>query len=204
MYDAAGAGGTFQESDPLLADIRQRHPLPTTMQLDVIGLVGNGGNIMYKREWLERCATCAGQIFDETIFKSLAEDWEFVHRLREQGARLAYVPNPVLHLRRATAWGHLRQQFYRGKGIALLFKLHRASSSDLIAHDSLLWGNAGVKRRPAWLMAVWRKLIGPFDAHHFSSWRNFWLFWLGEKFQSLGFLWGLLRLRYEKPASSIE
>ena len=49
-HQAAVAGGTFQETDPLLAAIRRRHPLPDHEQVDEGGLVGNGGNILFRRE----------------------------------------------------------------------------------------------------------------------------------------------------------
>src|SRR5439155_11500090 len=47
-HQAAGAGGSMIESDPLLQAVRQRrgHLLPP---------VGNGANIMYRRSWLDTC-----------------------------------------------------------------------------------------------------------------------------------------------------
>lgn len=121
-YDAAVAGGTFQETDPLLDAIRRRNPLPASEQVDPGGLVGNGGNIMFKREWLNTCQQQDGYVFNPS-FNGSGEDWELIWRLRKRGATMVYVPNPVIHLRRATGLQHLRHSFQRGAGIATLFRV---------------------------------------------------------------------------------
>lgn len=58
--------------------------------------------------------------------------------------------------------------------------------------DSLLWGEAG-KTQPRWLKALWLKVLGPFEWHKFRIKRHFWLFWLGEKCQAVGFFWEMCR-----------
>ncbi len=191
-HDAAVAGGTFQETDPLLDAIRRRNPLPAVEQIDQGGLVGNSGNIMFKREWLAACEREDGYVFNPS-FSGAGEDWELIWRLRKRGARMVYVPNPVTHLRRATGLQHLRHSFQRGVGIAILFQVMRADPSDAVPQDSLLWGEAGRKTNPRWLRAIWEKALGPFEWRQFQEKRHFWLFWLGEKCQAAGFLWELLR-----------
>lgn len=191
-HDAAAAGGTFHETDPLLDAIRRRHPLPTTEQVDAGGLVGNSGNILFRRDWLEACIREDGYAFNP-LFGAAGEDWELMLRLRKRGAILVYVPNPITHLRRATAGEHLRHAFHRGVGIARLFRVMRADRSGIIPQDSLLWGRAGRKADPRWGRALWEKLFGPFDLGRFQDKRHFWLFWIGEKCQAAGFLWELWR-----------
>ncbi len=193
-HDAAAAGGTFQETDPLLDAIRRRAPLPTVEQIDQGGLVGNGGNILFRRAWLTACEQEDGYIFNPS-FQCAGEDWELIWRLRRRGARMVYVPNPVTHLRRATGLQHLRHSFHRGAGIAVLFRAMRADASGIVPQDSLLWGQAGKKADPRWLRAAWEKLAGPFAWGQFHSMRHFCLYWLGEKCQAAGFLWEMLRGR---------
>ncbi len=191
-YDAAVAGGTFQETDPLLDAIRRRTSRPATEQVDQGGLVGNSGNIMFKREWLNACEQQDGYVFNP-FFDGPGEDWELIWRLRKRGARMVYVPNPVMHLRRATGMQHVRHSFHRGTGIAKMFCLMRTDTSGIVPQDSLLWGTAGEKTDPRWLQALWTKVLGPFDWGHFPDKRLFWLFWIGEKCEAAGFLWELLR-----------
>lgn len=192
--DANGAdmaGGTFQETDPLLDAIRRRRPMPDRVVLDTGGWVGNGGNIMFARGVLDRLLQRDGCLFSET-FKTSGEDWELMGRLRRDGARAVYVPNPVRHLRRASTWNHYRHSFQRGLGIAKLYRLQRQSPVHLIPQDSLLWGQAGKKAPPRWFAAIWQKLVGPFDIGSFQKTQHFIIYWVGEKFQALGFLWGML------------
>ena len=47
----------------------------------------------------------------------------------------------------------------------------------------------------AFVAAFWQKAVGPFSIAAFSSKRNFFMFWLGEKFQGMGFVWGLMQSR---------
>ncbi|MBA3753581.1 MAG: hypothetical protein H0X01_05475 [Nitrospira sp.] len=77
-------------------------------------MVGNGGNILITRAWLDACIREDGYAFNPLI--GAGEDWELVWRLRKRGATMVYVSNPVTHLRRATAGEHLRHSFHRGRG----------------------------------------------------------------------------------------
>jgi len=198
-FDAAGAGGTFIEADPFLRELRQRRDqrrcltIPAAIQTDTAGLVGSGGSILYRRDWLEACAREDGYVFNETF--RIAQDWELALRLRRRGAAFAFIPARVRHLRSLGARGFLRQQFGRGAGIAMLFTQQQAGGVPVGMHRSLLWDESGGAAKPRWAQAVWQKLIGPFDRDSFSRARYFWLFWLGEKFQGVGFMWGLLTVR---------
>jgi hypothetical protein len=127
-----------------------------------------------------------------------SEDWEFVWRLRHCGGQMVFVPVAVRHLRRETPRSFLRRQFMRGKGIALFFKIQRLAHSQISPHQSLVWGKSQTASRAQWFRALWQKAIGPFDSQSFPSFRDFWLFWLGEKLQGLGFVWGLLTLQVPK------
>ena len=166
-HHAAVAGGSFQETDPLLDAIRRCHPLPDYEQVDQRGLVDNGGNILFKRAWLDVCIREDGHAFNPS-FTGAGEDWELVLRLRKRGATMVYVPNPITHLRRATAGEHLRHSFHRGAGIATLFRVMRADMSGIVPQDSLLWGEVGAKADPRWCKAIWTKLIGPFMGRRFK------------------------------------
>jgi glycosyltransferase involved in cell wall biosynthesis len=191
-YDAAGAGGPLEETDRLLFHIRKRYPSAQEEQLDVTGLAGNGANIIFRRVWMERLAEQDGFLFNEEFKQLASEDWEFIWRLRHCGGKMAFVPVPVRHLRRETPRSFLRRQFVRGQGIALFFAIQRLAGSHISPHQSLIWGNTQTPLHAHWLAALWHKVIGPFDLHNFSSLRDFCLFWLGEKFQGLGFVWGML------------
>jgi len=191
-HQAAVAGGTFQETDPLLDAIRRRNPLPSTEQADTGGLVGNSGNLLIKRDWLAVCKREDGYMFNPW-FAGSGEDWELIWRLRKRGATMVYVPNPVTHLRQVTMARYFRHAFQRGTGIAKLFRLMRADASGIVPQDSLLWGRGGRKANPRWFRALWEKLFGPFEWGQFQEKRHFWLFWCGEKCQAAGFFWELLR-----------
>ena len=191
-HDAAVAGGTFQETDPLLDAVRRLCPFPASEQVGQEGLVGNGGNILFRREWLTVCEREDGYVFNPS-FDGPGEDWELIWRLRKRGASMVYVPNPITHLRRVTAGQYLRHVFHRGTGIAKMFRLMRTDTSGIVPQDSLLWGQGGKKTDPRWLKALWVKVLGPFEWRHFQEKRHFWLFWFGEKCQAAGFLWELLR-----------
>jgi glycosyltransferase involved in cell wall biosynthesis len=189
-YDAAGVGGTYQETDPLLHDIRLRRKIPETEQVDAIGLVGIGGNVMYKRTWLDVLAEHDGYVFSESYTSFGSEDHELALRLRLLGAKLVFVPNKVTHLRRVTAIKFLSHQFNRGIGIGLLFNFHRSLKNELLTTSkSLIWGGPNAKSWARWSNVFWYKVIGPFDMRSFRLRRNFWLFWIGEKIQGIGFLW---------------
>ena len=188
---AAGAGGTYVETDPMLQDLRARRPTPGEICVDPGGLVGIGGNVLYRREWLERVAREDGHVFNQAFLTG--EDWELAWRLRRRGAELVFVPATVTHLRRVRAWGHCRQQLARGIGVAQLFLAHRAAGAPIAAQKSRIW-NANGSRAGGLLSAAWHKGIGPFEAGRFRRRRHFWLFWLGEKVQAIGFAWGLVSL----------
>ncbi len=196
-YDAAVAGGTFQESDPLLDAIRRRKPLPMVEQVDDVGLVGNGGNILFRREWLDRCLREDGYVFNE-CFAGSGEDWELIWRFRKRGARMVYVPNHLLHLRRVTLKSFCRHSFHRGVGIARLYRIMNQDQGSVAPHESLLWGQGIQRTRPRWMRALWEKLFGPFERRLFRDARHFWSYWLGEKAQAVGFLW---ELAFGKPMS---
>jgi glycosyltransferase involved in cell wall biosynthesis len=193
-HDADGAGGNLRESDPLLRAVQQgRRPRPTTEQIDAGGLVGTGGNIMFRRRCLEATAARDGFVYNESFLTG--EDWELVYHLRSRGARLVYVPYEVDHLRRARPWSYLRFQYARGIGIAALHLDQKRLPTPIIPHASLLWG-AGTKRSgPRWAAIVWHKALGPFNWNAFDRREYYLLYWLGQKAQGLGFLWGLIRDR---------
>jgi GT2 family glycosyltransferase len=191
-HGAAAAGGTYRETDGLLDAIRRRNPMPNTEQVDAGGLVGNAGNIIFSRGWLEKCVAEDGYLFNPG-FIGPGEDWELIWRLRKRGAKMVYVPNPVTHLRRTSLRQHCRHSFQRGTGIALLYKLYRSDAGSIVVQNSLLWGRDGVKSQARWGRAFWEKIVGPFDVWNFSTLRHFLQFWIGEKCQALGFVWAMVR-----------
>ena len=200
-WGAAGVGGTYDESDPFYAALRARRGFPRETRLDE-GWVGAGGNLMYRRAWLERCRERDGHIFNERF--RISQDWELAWRLRRHGARLVFVGTRVRHLRRATPWAHLRQQFWRGRGIALLFAAQRQANGEVVVHKSLLWGQQGQATGARWARAFWNKVVGPFDFSGLTSPAQAALFWLGEKCQGVGFVWQLLIDRFaSKPPQRV-
>ena len=189
-YDADGAGGNLRESDALLRAVQQgRRPRPTAEQIDIDGLVGTGGNIMFRRRSLEATGARDGFVYNESF--PTAEDWELVYHLRSRGARLVYVPYEVDHLRRARPWSYLRFQFARGIGIAALHLDQKRLPTPIIPHASLLWGGKTKRAGPRWAAIIWNKALGPFNWNAFDHWRHYLLYWVGQKAQGLGFLWGL-------------
>ena len=190
---ADGAGGTYEEMDPFLSDWRTRQGFPDVEQPDETGLVGCGGNMIFRREWLDFCEREYGYVFNEAF--RISQDWEFTWRSRARGATLIYVPVRVKHRNFVTPTSYLSRQFGRGIGISMLFRAYRTEGANTGIHKSLVWGqkSAGGAR---WLKAFWFKAVGPFDVKSFSRFSYFVLFWLGEKFQSLGFFWGLVRKRH--------
>ena len=193
-HDADGAGGNLRESDPLLRAVQQgRRTKPAAEQLDAGGLVGTGGNIMFRRRCFEATAARDGFVYNESF--RTAEDWELVYHLRSRGARLIYVPYEVDHLRTARPWAYLRFQYDRGIGIAALYLDQKRLPTPLTPHDSLLWGAGNKSSGPRWAAILWEKIIGPFNWGAFEHRRHYVLYWLGQKAQGLGFLWGLSRGR---------
>jgi GT2 family glycosyltransferase len=193
-HDADGAGGNLRESDPLLQAVQQgRRAKPSTEQLDAGGLVGTGGNVMFRRRCFDATAARDGFVYNES-FPS-AEDWELVYHLRSRGARLVYVPFEVDHLRTARPWSYLRFQYARGIGIAALYFDQKRLPSRITPHESLLWSAGTKPSRPRWAAILREKIIGPFNWRAFEHRRHYVLYWLGQKAQGLGFLWGLIRVR---------
>lgn len=188
-YDAAGAGGSFQETDSLLRAKRLRRGFPGTEQVDTTGWVGNAGNMMYRRSWLEACLERDGFVFNESFTAFSGEDLELSWRLRLMGATFVFVPNTVIHLRRVTPSEYFAHQFDRGKGIALLFLSHRSAHVPLAPQNSLLWDEAGGGRGNKWLNVLRLKAIGPLDVRNFQGVKDFAVFWIGEKCEGAGFVW---------------
>lgn len=189
LGDAAGAGGTFEETDPLLRAKQLRRRFPTEERTDTAGLVGNSGNIMYRRSALESRIESDGYAFDESFDTFSGEDVDLSWRVRRNGGKMIYVPNPVTHLRRVKPMGYFAHQFDRGKGIALLFLAHRSSKdASLTPQKGLLWGKPKAGR---WIDALLQKTIGPFDVRSFPGWGHFAVFWIGEKCEGTGFLLGI-------------
>ncbi|MBX3236463.1 MAG: glycosyltransferase [Nitrospiraceae bacterium] len=199
-HDAAAAGGTFQESDPLLDAIRWRKPLPTVEQVDDVGLVGNGANILFRREWLDRCLREDGYVFNE-CFAGSGEDWELIWRFQKRGARMVYVPNHPVHLRKVTPMSLCRHSFHRGVGIARLYRIMNQDQVSVAPHESLLWGQGIQRARPRWMRALWKKLFGSFERRLFRDARHFWSYRLGEKAQAVGFVW---ELAFRTPMSRLQ
>jgi glycosyltransferase involved in cell wall biosynthesis len=189
-HDADGVGGNLRESDPLLRAVQQgRRPKPTAEQIDTGGLVGTGGNIMFRRRFLEATAARDGFVYNESFIT--AEDWELVYHLRSRGARLVYVPYEVDHLRIARPWSYIRFQYARGIGIAALHLDQKRLPTPIIPHASLLWGAKTKRSGPRWAAILWNKALGPFNWNAFDRWQHYLVYWLGQKAQGLGFLWGL-------------
>jgi glycosyltransferase involved in cell wall biosynthesis len=190
-HDAAGAGGTVIEIDPLLYDQHGRRNFPKIEMVDTAGWVADTANVMYKRVWLDLRAERDGFVFNETF--RIAQDAELAWRLRVYGAKLIFVPNRVIHLRRTTPLKYLPRQFNRGVAIARLFRVQRSVNTPITHQPSLIWGHGNSSKGAKWLKAFWYKIVGPFDKASFRQTRHFCLFWLGEKFQTAGFIWGVIR-----------
>lgn len=191
-YDAAGSGGTFRETDPLLMAKRLRRKIPDTEQVDTAGWVGNTGNVMYRRSWIEECLARDGFVFNESFTAFSGEDQELSWRMRRRGASFVFVPNTVTHLRRVTPSEYFLHQFDRGKGIAHLFLSHRSARASMAPQKSLLWEEAGGGRARKWWNLLRLKAIGPFDVGSFRCARDFAVFWIGEKCEGAGFVWEIL------------
>ena len=196
-HDADCAGGYYQESDPLLDEVRNLWPMPDVEVIDTVGYIGNGGTILFKRSWLEDCIKRDGHVYNELF--PVAEDWELMWRLRRRGMKVVFVPVKTLHLRRSAPLNHIQHQFNRGIGIALLYKLQRCAGPGTAMQRSLIWGQSDSPTGAKWASAFVQKIIGPFNRSHFSSARHFWTHWLAEKFQSVGFLWGIIAYKVTMP-----
>jgi glycosyltransferase involved in cell wall biosynthesis len=194
-HHADGAGGSYEETDSLLIDRRNRQNYPDVEMEDTQGLVGAGGNLMFTRSWLDSCIESEGYVFNEAF--RIAEDWELIIRSRCRQIKLIYIPVRVKHLKKLKSAAYLKQQFGRGEGIAMLYQLQKNLDSSIISQKSLLWGQVRDKRNNGviWLKCLWKKGLGPFDLKSFNKKSDFFIFWLGEKIQGLGFLWHLINNR---------
>jgi glycosyltransferase involved in cell wall biosynthesis len=190
VHNAAGAGGTYAEQDPLLSEIRLRRNFPLEERIDTFGWVVATGNVLYRRSWLEKRREHDGFVFDESVVSS--QDADLALRIRELGGVLIYVPVFVPHFRFVSPMGFLKLQFFRGRGIADLYQIRKERPAPITHQASLLWGDGNRATRPRWATAVLRKVVGPFDRSGFSSFRHFALFWMGEKWEGAGFLWEIL------------
>jgi len=175
----------------LLREFEATRDFPPDERPDTGGWVSKGGNLMVRREWLDACARADGYAFNEAW--ATGEDVELVLRLRRFGITVVYVPAAVKHLRRLSPLGFLKRQFGRGVCIARLYRFQRSLAGTVARQQSRIWGAADSAGPLKWLLAIWYKLVGPFNIHAFAQARRFWLFWLGEKIQGAGFLWGMLR-----------
>ena len=171
--------------------MRLRKNYPKKEQIDTGVLVGNGGNVMYRKSWLKKLLKQDGYISNEKI--KYSQDIELVYRLKGLRAKLVYVPVKMLHLRRTKPLKHLVHQFQRGIGIADLYYFLKSHNKKIQAGKSLVWSKSGATKKANWLKAFWYKGIGPFGIKGFERKKDFLVFWLGEKAQTLGFVLGLIR-----------
>ena len=192
-FGAGVVGGTYRETDQFLAAIRGRRDYPEGDVLDDRGAVGAGGNILFKRSVLEDCLRAEGFVFNEAF--RISQDWELIMRCRRNGAVFAFSAVRVTHLKQVSLASYLKLQFGRGKGVAALNKRIKDDPSLQPPHRSLLWSGDGANRGDwlRWAAILWRKVCGPFDMASFRRKRDFLTFWVGEKVQGLGFLWGSLK-----------
>jgi GT2 family glycosyltransferase len=188
QHRADVVGGTLRESDPFLDAIHKRRTFPEATQEDLGGRVGNTANILYKRSVLEECLR-----HDGYVFRGPGEDIELVWRIRQKGAKILYAAVDVFHLRKFRPMAFLQHQFIRGLSVARLYQFYYAAQDSFISQPSLLWGQEETGHASNWWKVIWLKVIGPFDIRSFPSAVYFIMFWLGEKSQGLGFLWGLLQ-----------
>ena len=145
---------------------------------------------MYQKKWLELCIQTYGHLFDENL--NSGQDFELAFRVRELGAKFVFVPANPLHLRQVSPFTFQKIQFLRGYGIYCIWRCTRSKNLHP-SQPSLLWDQSGSKGSSRWLLPVFtKKMLGPFDRSSFSNWNYFFQFWLGEKSQILGFLYGLL------------
>ena len=184
-FDADVVSGTYEETDPLLAEIRSWRFYPERPVLDDAGAGGNGGNALFRREVLERARQSDGMIWNERLRSG--QDIELIWRLRAMGARCAWSPVRVRHLRRTTLASHLRHQYGRGKGIALLADAIRRRPDLAPPQPSLLWGTPGAPSRPRYGRLLVHKVLGPFCPGDFGTFGRYVAFWLGQKAEIAGY-----------------
>lgn len=143
-----------------------------------------------------------GRLYFKPVFGThAAEDIDLAFRLKQRGHRLVYIDNQIKHLKKMTPAKYISFQFNRGIGIGILYQEHKKKNLEATPDRSLLWGRKKVRFSILkWLVMIWKKGIGPFDWKSFSRIKYFWLFWMGEKFQAIGFLYAVI---YEYRKSSI-
>lgn len=186
-FEASVAGGSYIESDPLLNDLRNKKNYPKVAVIDEIGIVGAGGNIMFARKTIDDCISKDGYFFNETYELPSAEDHELIWRLRSQGAKIVFVPIYHKHLKRVNLSSYLKMKYIRGKGIAWLHD--GIKKGQLVpVQESKLWSKQKNKGLLSNVATGIHSLIGPFDFRNFSSFRNFFYYWIGEKYRMIGFL----------------
>ncbi|MCC6396428.1 MAG: glycosyltransferase family 2 protein [Bacteroidetes bacterium] len=189
--EADVAGGSFEETDPVLREIRALRPLPQQPMVDGLGLVGNSGNLLLRREVLDVLKARDGYWFTEEWGAFGSEDWELIMRVRSYGFHLVYVPVHVQHLRRVTPRQYWSHQFKRGVGIFLLNRAMRRRGSSA-PQAGLLWDQS---KPPLvrWLTVIAVKVFGPFTWSQFTRKRSFLIHWVAEKMQGAGYVWGVMR-----------
>jgi len=198
-YDAAGVGGTYIDTDPLLQDIRVRKGVPTVEGVDNQYHVGVGGNVMYRKFYLEKLNRLDGYCFDEEIVTG--EDADLAARVLDNGGKLVFVPTYATHLKRVNFRKYLKMQYYRGIGIAQLHAKAKRLKVDLM-RQSLLRKEEGFLLKRLWLI-FWRKGLGPFDIRNFSSFHNFVCAWFGQKAEMVGFARETIAMKFKKRRKSI-
>ncbi len=191
-YNADMISSHYDETDPFLHEIRIRRKLPTEPLINPDGFVGTGGNILFRSLCLQACLDQDGFLYHPVFSTYGCEDVELASRLHSRGFKLVFIDNRIRHQKKISASDYLVQQFRRGIGICLFYRIQKASKRLSPPDRSLLWKH-GQKPFPGikWMIMIWKKLIGPFDRRSFSSLKNFTIFWTGEKCQGIGFLYGL-------------
>lgn len=197
-YDAAMVNSHYNETDLFFREIKRHRKFPASTRINPEGFIGNAGNVVFRRECLEQCQNHDGYIFNP-IFRSYGgEDVDLAFRLRLRGHKLLYIDNNVRHLKKINFLKYFPHQFNRGIGIGILYEEHKKNRRNIIPDKSLLW-NDGKTRVPGskWLVMLKKKILGPFNRKSFTSLKHFLIFWMGEKFQALGFLYAVI-YKYRK------
>ncbi|MGC8827745.1 MAG: glycosyltransferase [Anaerolineae bacterium] len=119
--EAAGVGGRLEPPAELLDNPLAQYERSIGREVygagdvEVIGgfdcPAGGTNNMSYRRQVLEEV-----EGFDESFPYAAGEDADLKRRICQRGARLLYVPVPVVHLQPYTWEAFRRQQFTRGRG----------------------------------------------------------------------------------------
>ena len=192
-YDAAMVNSNYNETDLLLREVKQHRKFPTTTRINPDGFIGTAGNALYRRKCLEQCKQYDGYIFNPIFRSHGGEDVDLAFRVRLKGHKLVYINNNIKHLKTMSPLKYLSHQFNRGVGIGISYEEHKKKKYDLAPDKSLLWNNNKVRFAASkWLVMGWKKVLGPFARKSFSRKKHFWAFWMGEKFQAMGFLYAVI------------